>query len=313
MSKISFKAIPKKFNNGCYLLLPATPQDRICLNSFCDEIGQTYITVTANRNRGTKSYDQVKTIFALINIRFFINHNRYPTDTEQAKEYSDLLWLYADRQPVAQGSEDTAPVSLSEMSKSQAASFIGSIIAELYEFMGNGLTDSMQVELKDIFESFQAANGQGVGNPIDYDKDGNLLTMDEWRKKNHFSFASGVVTEDLQLHHIMTRNSKPQLADVAWNWIMLTDYEHNRIIHAKGGWQKFIELFPHCAPRIKNAYDMAHEMYPHEIQVALIKLGLINEYSDKVTTESAEPNFDSMEPVVKDNLTTDGEYTGDIF
>ena len=174
------------------------------------------------------------------------------------------------------------------MSKSQAASFIGSIIAEIYENMGNGLSDSMQIELKDIFERFQAANGYGVGNPIDYDENGNLLSEMEWREKNHFSFASGVSDETLQLHHILSRGAHDAYRDCAWNWIMLTDYEHNRIIHAKGGWQKFLELFPHCATRIKNAYDMAHEMYPHEIQVSLIKLGLINEYSDSVEENPSE-------------------------
>lgn len=314
MSKVQFKAIPKKFSNGSYLLLPATPADKFVLNGFCESVGQNYVTVTVNRNRGTKSYDQVKTIFALINIRFYLKNHRYPTDTEQAKEYSDLLWKYAEREPVAGSSNETAPITLSAMSKSQAAMFISSIIAEVYEYMGNGLNDSMEIELKEIFEEFQAANGYGVGNPVDYDKDGNLLSMDEWRAKNHFSFASGVKTEDLQLHHILSRGAHKAYEDCAWNWIMLTDYEHNRIIHAKGGWQKFIELFPHCAPRIKNAYDMAHEMYPHEIQVALIKLGLINEYSDSVENKdlNTEPSFETMEPVVKENLTTD-KYEGDIF
>jgi hypothetical protein len=88
---------------------------------------------------------------------------------------------------------------------------------------------------------------------------------------------------------------------------MLTEEEHMRIIHAKGGWQKFLELFPHCAPRIKNAYDMAKELYPHEIQVALIKLGLINEYSDSVE-ENTEPSFETMQPVVKED-----KCEGDIF
>ena len=309
MSKVQFKAIPKKFENGCYLLLPATPADRISLNQFCDGIGQNYVTVTVNRSRGTKSYDQVKTIFALINIRFYLKYNRYPTDTEQAREYSELLWKYAERVPVAEGSEETAPITLSAMSKSQAAMFISAIIAEIYEYMGNGLSDAMQIELKEIFEEFQSANGYGVGNPNDYDKDGNLLSEEEWRAKNHFSFASGVSDETLQLHHILSRGAHQAYEDKAWNWIMLTDYEHNRIIHAKGGWQKFLELFPHCAPRIKNAYDMAHELYPHEIQVALIKLGLIDEYSDEI---KEEPSFDNMEPVVKESLTTE-KYEGDIF
>lgn len=308
MSKISFKAIPKKFDNGSYLLLPATPADRSILNVFSESIGQNYCTVTVNRNRGTKSYDQVKTVFALIDIRFRLQYHRAPTDTEQAMVYSYFLWKYADKVPNPLNPDEEIPVSLSEMSKSQAASFIGSIIADIYEYAGNSLTDTQMVELKEIFEEFQTANFQGIGNPVDYDKDGNLLSMDEWRTKNHFSFASGVVTEDLQLHHILSRGSHKAYEDKAWNWIMLTDYEHNRIIHAKGGWQKFLELFPHCAPRIKNAYDMAKELYPHEIQVALIKLGLINEYSEEIKEESLE-----AEDLAIQALTAGENYNGDIF
>lgn len=208
------------------------------------------------------------------------------------------------------------------MSKSQAASFIGSIIADIYEYAGNTLTDTQQIEIKEIFEEFTAANAYGVGNPIDYDKEGNLLSMDEWREKNHFSFASGVDAEDLQLHHILSRGAHPQYENIAWNWIMLTEEEHMRIIHAKGGWKKFILIFPHTAKRIKNAYDMAHEMYPREIQEAFIEIGLIDKKSDEITEESVGPNFDDMKPVAKDNAESlaeqalsaqEGKYEGDIF
>ena len=324
MAKVSFRAIPKKFNNGSYLLIPATQLDKSCLNQFCDGVNNRYVTVTVNYARGTKSYDQVKTIFALINIRFQLEHYRNPTDTEQAFEYSKLLWKYAERGPVQEGSDELAPISLSRMSKSQAASFIGSIIADIYEYAGSSLTDTQQIELKEIFEEFTAANAYGVGNPIDYDKEGNLLSMDEWREKNHFSFASGVDTEDLQLHHILSRGAHKAYEDTAWNWIMLTEEEHMRIIHAKGGWKKFILIFPHTAKRIKNAYDMAHEMYPREIQEAFIEIGLIDKNSDEITEESTEPSFENMEPVVKENLTTESlaeqalsaqedKYKGDIF
>ena len=94
---------------------------------------------------------------------------------------------------------------------------------------------------------------------------------------------------------------------------MLTDYEHNRLIHSKGGWQKFLIIYPHLANRVKNAFDMAHEIYPYEVQQALIKLGLIDEmYND------SEPEKEA----VKDNLTTeslvdmalsDEEQAYDIF
>lgn len=323
MSKISFRAIPKKFANGSYLLIPATQLDKSCLNQFCEGVNNRYITVTANYARGTKSYDQVKTIFALIKIRFQLQYHRNPTDTEQAMVYSSLLWKYADRVPNPLNPEETVPVSLSEMSKAQAAAFISSIIADIYEFAGESLTDTQQVELKEIFEEFTAANAYGVSNPIDYDKEGNLLSAEEWREKNHFSFASGVNTEDLQKHHILSRGAHPQYEDIAWNWIMLTEEEHMRIIHAKGGWKKFILIFPHTAKRIKNAYDMAHEMYPREIQEAFIEIGLIDKNSDEITEESAGPSFDNMEPVVKENLTTglaeqalsaqEDKYEGDIF
>ena len=176
MAKVSFRAIPKKFENGSYLLLPATQLDRNCLNQFCEGVNNRYVTVTVNYSRGNKTWDQCKGIFALIDLRFALNHNgRKPTDTEQAKEYSELLWRYAEREPVATNSEELAPISLSAMSKGQASRFIASIVAEIYEFSGNALTDTQQIELKEIFEEFTAANAYGVGNPIDYDQDGNLL------------------------------------------------------------------------------------------------------------------------------------------
>ena len=317
MSKVSFRAIPKQFNNGSYLLIPATQMDKSVLNAFSENVGQRYLTVTVNYARGNKSYDQVKTIFALIRIRFQLQYHRNPTDTEQAIVYSQFLWKYADRVPNPLNPEEMVPVSLSEMSKSQAAAFISAIIADIYEYAGDSLTDTQQIELKEIFEEFTAANAYGVGNPIDYDKEGNLLSMDEWREKNHFSFASGVDVENLQLHHILSRGAHPQYENIAWNWIMLTEEEHMRIIHAKGGWKKFILIFPHTAKRIKNAYDMAKEMYPREIQEAFIEIGLINKNSDEITEESAGPSFDDMQPIdtssLADQALSESKYEGDIF
>jgi hypothetical protein len=315
LSKISFKAIPKKFNNGSYLLLPATKADKAVLDQFCENVNNRYVTVTANYARGNKSYDQVKTVFALIKIRFQLQYHRCPTDTEQAMVYSSFLWKYADKVPNPLNPEEMVPISLSQMSKSQAASFIGSIIADIYEYAGNTLTDTQQIELKEIFEEFQTENSFGKGNYFDYDKEGNMLSEEEWRKRNHFSFASGVDIEGLQLHHILGRNAHLKYKDCSWNWIMLTEEEHMEIIHAKGGWKKFILLFPHTAKRIKNAYDTAHEMYPREIQEAFIELGLINEMSEEITDktkdsvenlqkeEVQELSFDNT--VVKENLTVD--------
>ena len=214
--------------------------------------------------------------------------------------------------------EEEIPIPLSQQSKSDAAIFISGIMADIYEYAGDALTDTTAVELSQIFEEFHAANGYGVGNPIDYDENGNLLSEEEWRKKNHYSFASGIIDDPtLQLHHILSRGSHKGFKDEAWNWIMLTDYEHNRIIHNRGGWQKFLEIYPHCAKRIKNAYDTAKELYPHELQTVFIKLGLINEMSEEIADENTdfvenlqknevqEFSFDDMEPIIKENLTTE--------
>ena len=103
---------------------------------------------------------------------------------------------------------------------------------------------------------------------------------------------------------------------------MLTEEEHMEIIHAKGGWKKFILLFPHTAKRIKNAYDTAHELYPREIQEAFIEIGLIDKNSNEITEESAGPSFDDMQPIEKDNTESlaeqalsaqEDKYEGDIF
>ena len=306
MSKVVFKAKAMQFKNGA-LLIPATPRDKIILNTFCETLGNRYATVTANFNRANKTYDQVKTVFALIGIRFFIQHHRYPTETEQAILYSRFLWKYAPRMPDPLNPDEEVPIPLSQMSKSDAAIFISGIMADIYEYAGDDLVDTTAVELSQIFEEFHAANGYGVGNPVDYDENGNLFSEDKWREKNHFSFASGIIDDPtLQLHHILSRGAHDAFRDCAWNWIMLTNYEHNRIIHNRGGWTKLLEIYPHCAKRIKNAYDMAKEMYPHELQSVFIKLGLIDEYSNDIDEETKEePSFDNMEPVVKENLTTE--------
>jgi len=300
MSKVVFKAKAMQFQNGA-LLIPATPRDKVILQSFAESLGNRYATVTANFNRANKSYDQVKTVFALIGIRFFIQYHRYPTETEQAIIYSNFLWKYAPKMPNPLNAEEEIPIPLSQMSKSDAVIFISGIMADIYEYAGDDMTDTTAVELSQIFEEFHAANGYGVGNPVDYDDKGNLLSEDEWRKKNHFSFASGVVTEDLQLHHCLSRGAHKAFEHCAWNWIMLTDYEHNRIIHNRGGWEKFLSIYPHCAPRIKNAYDMAHELYPPELQSVFTKLGLIDENSNEIKEEPRDPTnglgFDDLEPV----------------
>ena len=148
-NNVIFKAHAMQFKNGA-LLVPASPADKNILNSFCQSATSRVITVNAKFARANKTYDQVKTIFALINIYFYLKKQRYPTDNEQALTYSRLLWKYAPKAiDPTDGSE--VPISLSYMSKTEAAIFINCIMGEIYENQ-HGLTEAMEIDLKQIFE-----------------------------------------------------------------------------------------------------------------------------------------------------------------
>lgn len=288
--KVIFKAKAMQFKNGC-LLLPATPADRRILDPFCQSAANHIITVTANYSRSNKTYDQVKTVFALVEIIFTCNFDRKPNQEECERLYKELLELYAERRECLLDVNKTEPVPLSKMTKHQASEFINALI---HLIMKNcDLTESQSVDVKQIFEEFQQNEGFGEKNPIDYDESGELLSESEWREKNRYSFASGLIDETLQLHHIISKGARPDIKDCAWNWIMLTDYEHNRIYHDKG-WETFLEMFPHCANRIKNAFDKGHQLYPLDLQDALKKLGLIQENGLDVEKKQEE-NTDIIE------------------
>ena len=280
-NNIVFKAKAMQFKNGC-LLIPLTPADKYTLNSFCESASSRTITVNARYSRANKSYDQCKTVFALINIYFYLIAGRYPTSNEQALTYSKLLWKYAPRTPDPLNPEETVPIPLSQMSKPEAAIFINSIMGEIYEHQ-HGLTENMEIDLKQIFEDFYSENAFGEHNPIDYDENGNMLSETEWRIKNNFSFASFISHPGLHLHHIITRGSRLDLKDMTWNWLMLTPEEHN-MYHNKG-YEYFLDIYPHLANRIKNAFDKGQMVYPLELQKALKKLGLLEENYEASTEE----------------------------
>ena len=180
MPKIAIKCRPMQFKNGC-LLIPATVADRERLNSFCTTVGDRLCTVTANYSRSNKTYDQCKTVFALTAILFEYNYNRVPSSTENERMYRELLEEFGPREECLLDPNKTTPIPLSRMTKLQAAEFINALINLIME--NCDLTDKQQIDVKQIFEEFQANCGYGESNPLDYDKDGNMLTEEEWRTK----------------------------------------------------------------------------------------------------------------------------------
>ncbi len=268
MNKISIRAVPKQFNNGSFLLLPATLAERSTLDTFCSSIGNKFVTVTINNAKGNKTYDQVKTVFALCSILFQSNYDRKPTSDENQRMYESLLWEFADREPDLLHPEKSVPIHLSKMSKTQAAQFISSIIGLIIE--NCDLDQYQQIEVKELFQNFKKETSVGVGNPCDYDNDGNLLSVDEWCNRNNVSMASGINDGTLEIAHIITKSAHPEYRDCVWNFLRLTHYEHIEIQHRKG-WEQLLSIYPHLIPRVKNAYDMAKERYPYT---------MIKEFSD---------------------------------
>lgn len=263
MSKVSFKAIVKQFQNGSFLLLPATPADRRVLDTFALSSKGNYVTVNASYSRANKTYNQCKTVFALISILFESNYNRKPNSDEREELYRELLEEYADKEPSLLHPNEEVPIPLSKMDIRQAADFINVLINLIVE--NCDLSDRQQVDVKQIFEEFQLNNNVGKNNPIDFDKNGNYLSVDEWCKKNNISMASGINDGTLEIAHIITKSAHPEYRNCVWNFLRLTHYEHIEIQHRKG-WQEFLKLYPHLLPRVKNAYDMAHERYPFTME-----------------------------------------------
>lgn len=268
MDKVSFRAVPRKFNNGSFLLIPASLGDKTSLDSFCTTLGNKYVTVTINRSKSNKTYDQVKTVFALCSLLFQSNYDRKPNGEELEKCYESLLWDYADKEPDLLHPEREVPVHLSKMSKIQAAQFINALIALVIE--NCDLDARQQIDIKELFQTFKQETSVGEGNPCDYDKDGNLLSIDEWCERNNVSMASGVNDGTLEIAHILSKGAHEEYRNCVWNFLRLTHHEHIEIQHRKG-WEELLAIYPHLIPRVKAAYDKAGELYPFTVKDKFIE------------------------------------------
>lgn len=251
MSKVQFKARAMEFKNG-FLFLPATQADKTVVNTFCQTVGNKFINITAATTNSNKTFDQVKTVFALVDIMFESQEGRKPTSQEQDSLYRELLEEFGEREPCIRNPEKTMPVTLSRMSKIQAMKFIDSIIHELAESCD--LNNKQQIDVKEIFEEYQKERSTDIQDPIDYDENGNLLSVSEWAKRNNMSFATGL-TKNLDIAHIVTRGAAPQYKNCCWNFLRLTHEEH--MMQHQIGWNEFLQLYPHLRPRVTKAIAMA--------------------------------------------------------
>lgn len=311
MNKIAIRAVPKQFDNGSFLLLPATPSDKKLMDSFASAIGDKYVRITLTEIKANKTYDQVRTVWGLIEALYEIENHAKPTARQAALAYAHLINLYAPQADDPLDPMNKIPLTLSQMNKYEASNFINCIMSECMERMGESPDKSLIVDVQDFFTEFIEWRGRQKRDPIDIDENGEWLSEQEWREKNAFSFASGE-KNDLELHHILSRGGHEKYRDCTWNWIMLTHYEHIEIVH-RHGWERLLDLYPHLIPRVKAAYDKGGELYPYTVKEKFDEAGEADDENSAESTEQIKGDLTTESLAEQALFDTNGNYTGDIF
>lgn len=240
-----------------FIIKPVSSTDIYLLNSFVESSEKKCITATFRNSRRTKSFDQVKTVWALISIIFVSLNKRYPSELEKKLLYNHLVSLYAEKEILYYNGENIeVTVTLSEMSKRQASMFILALIKVLSDC--DQVDYESKISIQEIFTEWQAFRGTLEEDFCDYDNNGNLLSVEEWRKLYSVSFASGL-GGPLEIAHIVSKGSEDKYRDCVWNMILLTHEEHIEQQH-RFGWDYFLELYPHLRGRVNRARKIAHKI-----------------------------------------------------
>lgn len=232
-----------------WTIKPVTQLDEGILQQYVYDKDNKVLSLSVDEiHLASKSYNEVKSVFALTRILFFINNQRYPSNNENELMYKMMLEEIAPRH------SDGEPKSLSEMSKWEASQFIRTLINMIADTLK--LPNPEQLTVQDIFVAWSRYNESQKQNPIDYDENGNLLDVETWRKLNCISFATGRKTDDLEIAHIISKGSRPEFRNCCWNFMLLEHELHIEVQH-KISWEYLFELYPHLRARYDNAFRIA--------------------------------------------------------
>ena len=255
---ISIKAIFQNTPQGI-ILKPVTNADKATLDVFIQNSDKKYLTLNIRDTNSNKSYQQVKTAWALISIIFEAMNFRKPSDSELHQLHDELLKQYSDTRPSLLHPAETVPVSIREMKKYELSKFIQSLVNELAMYCE--LTNAEQMTAQEVFCEWKNYLSNLDPDPTDLDDNGDFLSIEEWRDQHLVSFASGKTATDemqLDLAHIVTRGSDEAHRDCCWNVMMLTHEEHMK--QHEIGWDEFLETYPHLRGRVERARRMAGKL-----------------------------------------------------
>jgi hypothetical protein len=199
-----------------------------------------------------RTFKQNATVWKLIECIWASMEKDPPTEEEKYGLYLDLLEVYADKTRNRITGE-LRPVHISESNSLEGAHFIDNLLYHLATMCN--LDYGTQSQVIDVLHDWEYWRGSLEIDPMDYSdaECTQLLTEAEWREKHPVSEASGQGGA-IRLHHIITRGSRPDLADKAWNFLALLDEEHD-LIHAKGD-DYFLSIYPH----LKGKFDRAERL-----------------------------------------------------
>ena len=219
---------------------------------------ESFLTVTFDLPYRSKSYKQLKTVFALVTAIFLSQEGRLPTEEEKYDLYLDLLDVYGMKKPNTIKPAQTRPIHLSESNTFEAAYFINGLMLHLSSECGLPL--DIQTDVQTLLWEWEMQRGGWQDDPLDYYDAECTQPIDEaeWRKRHAYSQASGLATA-IHLHHIVTRAANHKAIDKVWNWCALTEEEH-RELHQYGE-RMFLQKYPHLAGKFNRAHEKAHRLY----------------------------------------------------
>lgn len=248
----------KKGGPDWYKIRPIDPKDCALYEKMLGKAkkgDETVYTAELTLPERARSYDQLKAAWALIGAIFQSDseNNRKGTKEELYGLYLALLEEYAMRTPcILTGKLRAIHVSIDDpdCTVGTTAYFIEGLMLHLSTLCQ--IQTELQTEVRGLMTQWIAWRGGLEEDPLDVGSD-----EETWRKRHQCSEASGNPGPIVRAH-IVSRGSDAADIEEPWNWIALTDEEH-QLQHA-AGWEAFLSKWPHLQGRIDRARRKAGKL-----------------------------------------------------
>lgn len=196
-----------------------------------------------------RTYDQLNTVWKLVEVIFQSQEGRKPTKEEKETLYEDLKAEYADKRASTVNPNVLVPVGMSKADTVSAARFIQNLLNVLADMCD--LDNELGTSVRAILTEWSNWRGSLEVDPLDN------CTESEWYEMHRVSEASGL-GGIIDKCHIVSRGADESSIDCPWNWVALTREEH-REQHQKG-WVFFLNKYPHLKNRVERARKIAGKL-----------------------------------------------------